>query len=52
MNETRTQTEAPAQRRRPVTLTRRSTPATRALLTRALPDDKPKLDVAGFQSSL
>lgn len=38
--------------RRPKTLTRRNDPAMRAMLTRALPDKLPKLDVAGFQSSI
>lgn len=51
MSENATQ-QAPAERRRPVTLTRRTTPAQQAMLQRALPDDKPKLDVAAFQSSI
>ncbi|HEX8808171.1 MAG TPA: hypothetical protein VF760_04160 [Xanthobacteraceae bacterium] len=42
----------PVKRPVPVRLTRRDDAAIRAMQTRALPDDKPKLDVAAFNSSI
>lgn len=51
MSDSTTKTAA-VKRPVPVRLTRRDSAAMRAMQTRALPDDRPKLDVAAFNSSI